>query len=125
MGRPERRVVEESEDWGRIVDMVPSLKLPRNTSIKIIPPFHGAVARFWLHEATGGERLISVYLDAHNALGYYVDSHGEPVVYWEIYPYEGAVMRVPVSDPAQMEACLKKAVADARRLRRKQGEAQS
>lgn len=57
--------------------IIPTIVFPPNWGIQILPPFGGATIRFYI---SSGKGRVSVYLDCHNALGYF----NEP--YWEIYP---------------------------------------
>lgn len=66
----------ETSKW---VKEVPTLKFKEHWDVKIIPPFGGAIIRFWV---ICGDKHVSVYLDAYNQLGWME----EP--YWEIYDGE-------------------------------------
>lgn len=71
-----RYEVENLENWSDWVHKIPALKFDADWEVTVIPPFCGAVVRFWV-EANGNK--ASVYLDCFDALGFY----GEP--YWEVF----------------------------------------
>lgn len=80
--RNRRHSVERFEKWMQWIHKIPFLKFPCNYEIKIIPPFGGAIIRFWIRSPKMAQsENVSVYLDGHDVLG----CVGEP--YWEIYPY--------------------------------------
>lgn len=77
-----RRVeMETSEEWMKWVKEIPSLTFPSGVKVQIIPPFLGALARFKVLDENDPNIEVSVYFDAHEALGYFA---GQP--HWEIYP---------------------------------------
>lgn len=84
-----RAEVERDEEWRKWVEEVPHLQFKEDWNVKIIPPFGGAIARFWIDK---GDNHVSVYLDCYDKLGVV----GEP--YWEVYPYEGDTYRVLMND---------------------------
>lgn len=71
-----RAKIEREEQWDEYQNL-PRLKFPPDWEVQMVPPFGGALARFWVFK---GENRVSVYFDAHSKLG----SVGSP--YWEIYP---------------------------------------
>lgn len=60
-------------EWSK---KIPSLKFKPHWGVTIIPPFMGALIRFWVKNR---KRNVSVYLDVDSNLGYF----GGP--YWEVY----------------------------------------
>jgi hypothetical protein len=74
-----RAKVEAAEKWRDI--KIPPLRFPEGWVIELVPPFAGAVARFVATNTHGVK--VSVYYDAHGALG------AEDHPYWEIYPVGG------------------------------------
>lgn len=74
-----RYFVEKNEKWREICNNIPFLNFKEDWDIKIIPPFSGAIIRFFIKK---GEKEISVYLDWYDNLGYM----NEP--YWEIYDFK-------------------------------------
>ena len=73
-----RAKIEEAEEWDRVD--IPPFVVPAGWTIKLVPPFAGAMARMIVTNAHGGK--VSVYFDAQDALGVVGFS------YWEIYPIE-------------------------------------
>jgi hypothetical protein len=89
-----RAEVERDEEWReKWVEKIPHLQFKEDWKIKIIPPFGGAIARFWI-DKEGNH--VSVYLDCYENLGYF----GEP--YWEVYPYKDDVYRVAMNDTDEL-----------------------
>jgi len=68
--------VEAQEDWLYWIERIPELKFRATWKVKIMPPVFGALVRFTV---TKGRRIVSVYLDVHEALGYFEGP------YWEAY----------------------------------------
>jgi hypothetical protein len=72
---------EEFEEWRT---KIPAIQFPGDWKVTMIPPFGGAIVRFWIWiPGTEDKDIISVYLDCYDRLG----CAGEP--YWEVYPYQG------------------------------------
>ena len=92
--------IERDQDWRGWIEKIPSIKIPDNVRIRIVPPFGGAVARFLLEKFDSKENL-SVYLDCFQELGYYSGP------YWEAYPWNGDIMRFAIDDVAGLEKLLK------------------
>jgi hypothetical protein len=92
-----RYEVEDSEEWRKWCEEIPELKFPTGWRVKIIPPFGGAIARFRVFK---GKKDVSVYLDCYDRLGCF----GEP--YWEIYPYEEDVHRVPMKNVDELISAI-------------------
>jgi hypothetical protein len=90
--RVQRAQVERAEDWRGLTERVPFFQLPPGYAIAVIPPFHGAVARFHIRRPDGVVK--SIYLDAFQRLGFWPD--GGP--YWEVYPVDGDVGRCHIYD---------------------------
>ena len=76
--------LERDERWTYWIKRIPAIKFKGSWEVKVIPPFAGAMARFWIDE---GEAHVSVYLDVDDSLG----CVGEP--YWEVYPIDGDTFR--------------------------------
>lgn len=73
--------IEEEEKWLEARKLIPFIQFPADWSIKIIPPFCGATARFWARRNTTPDKeCVSIYLDMNDSLG----CMGFP--YWEVYP---------------------------------------
>ena len=65
--------VQESKKWMR---EIPVLHFEKEWDVRIVPPFGGAVIRFWIWH---NNKKVSVYFDAYDELGFV----GEP--YFEYY----------------------------------------
>jgi hypothetical protein len=77
--------VEHKEDWHGWSGKIPYLKFKETWEVKIVPPFTGAMIRFWVKH---GNKEVSVYLDCLDNLGFV----GKP--YWEVYPVDNDAARV-------------------------------
>ena len=95
--RRKRYDVEDHEDWIKTFFEVPAFTVPDGCTIKVAPPFGGAVARFRI---IGYGKDISVYLDTQMALG----SYSGP--YWEAYPIDGDTVRYPMADIDKLMSCI-------------------
>lgn len=85
--------IERDEEWSEWIKKIPPLKFKDDWEVKIIPPFGGAIARFFIDK---GDKHVSVYLDCYDKLGYV----GQP--YWEIYPYEEDTARVLMEETDEL-----------------------
>jgi hypothetical protein len=74
LARPQ---LERRENWRTIAGEMPYLRFPRDWEVAVVPPFGGAVARFWVRK---GAAQVSVYADYYERLGCWSEPH------WEIYP---------------------------------------
>lgn len=92
--RAERWRMEDDEQWGEWIDHIPYINFPPEWQVKVIPPFCGAMARFWIKSGDGN---ISVYLDTYSRLGYW---DGGP--YWEVYPLRDDVGRCDMDDVPEL-----------------------
>lgn len=97
----ERLSVEHRECWQGLCRTLPKVTIPEGWSIQVVPPFGGAMARFWLWR---GEQRLSFYLDIFDRIGYM----DEP--YWEVYPCRGDVARAPIGE---LQALIDEAVSEA------------
>jgi len=81
----------------------PYLRFPASWAVQVIPPFGGAVARFCVRNRSG--RVVSVYLDCYEKLGFF----GAP--YWEIFPSaDGEPERFAMEDVAGLMAGLRRSL---------------
>tara|TARA_R110000772_G_scaffold5454_4_gene19491 strand:+ start:5238 stop:5594 length:357 start_codon:yes stop_codon:yes gene_type:complete len=99
-----RITLENEEKWPSIIEEVPSINFDAEWGVRIIPPFGGAVGRFWIMKAfkdSKDERVVSVYLDWYDTLGYF----GNP--YYELYPWEGDIKRYALTETKQLEADIR------------------
>lgn len=73
---------------------IPYLNFKPEWEVKILPPFGGAIIRFYIrHKDYPKMGIVSVYLDCYSLLGV-MDGP-----YWEIYPNElGETSRVSLKD---------------------------
>ena len=105
----ERAQMERAEGWDEAIGLAPELSFPRSWSVKIIPPFGGALMRFIVRK---GRTTVSVYADFNEALGYY----GEP--HWEIYPNaDDDNERFALADTEGMMSAISKSLAKWNRLK--------
>lgn len=74
--------VQESNKW---MKEIPVLHFEKEWDVRIIPPFGGAVIRFWIWH---NGKHVSVYFDAYSELGYVYDENNNPIPYFEYYDGE-------------------------------------
>ena len=74
--------LQECEAWST---RIPALHFEKEWDVKIIPPFGGAVIRFYI-DYNG--KHVSVYFDGYSELGYVVDKNNKPIPYFEYYDGE-------------------------------------
>ena len=97
-----RHKVEYNEKWNEWIPKIPALKFKSKWRVKVIPPFHGALVRFYV-EYKGA--WVSVYLDVYDNLGYYCGP------YWEIYPMvHNDIERVDMEDAEGLIDNIKKSI---------------
>jgi hypothetical protein len=72
-----RHDIERVENWRKIAGEMPYMRFPKDWEVSVIPPFAGAVARFWVRKGAGE---VSIYADYYERLGCWNEPH------WEIYP---------------------------------------
>lgn len=101
MANIDRYKIEAEEKWREWSEKVPAIKFDAGWSVKVIPPFAGAMARF-LVEANG--KSASVYLDCHNALGY-MDG-----AYWEVYPVDEDTSRCLIDEADELLALIRRSI---------------
>lgn len=90
--------LERALDYGRWMKELPFFTVPEGFKIKVVPPWHGAVIRFWIQkdDAVDMENSVSVYFDSMNVLG----SMSQP--YWEAYPIDDDCRRYFVGEEEKM-----------------------
>ena len=93
--------LQECRKWGSII---PALHFEKEWDVKIIPPFGGAVIRFYINY---NGKHVSVYLDGYSELGYMVDENDKPIPYWEYYDGEECY-RYYIDESEQMMEDIKK-----------------
>lgn len=74
--------LQETEKWIR---ELPILHFEKEWDVKIIPPFGGAIIRFWINH---NNKHVSVYFDAYSELGWMHDENENPIPYFEYYDGE-------------------------------------
>lgn len=77
-----RGEVERDEEWKKWCDKIPAIQFDSAWKVRVIPPFLGALARFWIEH---NNKSVSVYFDGFSRLGWMVDSNDDPVPYYEMY----------------------------------------
>ena len=93
--------LQEYRKWG---SKIPYLHFEKEWDVKIIPPFCGAIIRFYI-EYNG--KHVSVYLDGYSELGYMTDENGKPIPYFEYYDGEECY-RYYIDESEQMMDDIKK-----------------
>lgn len=93
--------VRESEKW---IKEIPVLHFEKEWDVRIIPPFGGAVIRFWIWH---NNKKVSVYFDAYSELGYVYDENNNPIPYFEYYDGEDCY-RYYMDEVEQMMEDIKK-----------------
>lgn len=101
----DRIEIENEERWRYWCEAIPYLHFDSDWVVKVIPPFGGALSRFVVKK---GNKSVSVYFEASCNLGWYADKHGNPLPYFEIYPYENDVKRYGIDQTEQMIADIRK-----------------
>ena len=74
--------LQETKKWMR---ELPVLHFEKEWDVKIIPPFGGAVIRFWINH---NNKHVSIYFDAYSELGLVRDENENPIPYFEYYDGE-------------------------------------
>lgn len=96
--------IENVFEWRKWIEKIPYIQFPEHWLVEIIPPFGGAIVRFWVRHKDNEKVEVSVYLDCYDMLG----CVGEP--YWEVYPYDGDVYRCKMDNITELleaiEYCL-------------------
>lgn len=77
----DRYNIERNENWRDWAVKIPAMRFDSDWDVGIVPPFMGALARFWVAK---GEKAVSVYFDAFSYLGYMFDDDGNPIPYYEV-----------------------------------------
>lgn len=73
--------VQESKKW---MQEIPALHFDKEWDVRIIPPFGGAVIRFWIWH---NGKKVSVYFDAYDELGFVNEPYFEYYDGEECYRY--------------------------------------
>ena len=105
MNFDKRYEIEKQESWREWARKIPALHFDPLWEVKIIPPFLGALARFWVRN---GDKEVSVYFDAYSRLGFVCDNSGDPIPYYEIYDnYGGETYRFFLDETEEMMAKIR------------------
>lgn len=78
----ERGKIEHAEDWRGWCYKIPAIQFDSAWNVRVIPPFAGALARFWIEY---NNKWVSVYFDGFSRLGWMMDSNDNPIPYYEMY----------------------------------------
>lgn len=92
--------LQEHSKW---LKELPVLHFEKEWDVKIIPPFGGAVIRFWIFY---NNKKVSVYFDAYAELGWMTDDDGNPIPYFEYYDGE-ETYRYHMNESEQMMEDIK------------------
>ena len=76
---------EQIHDYRGWIEKLPVFHFDKEWDVKIIPPFAGAIIRFWINY---NGKKVSVYFDGYSELGYVEDDDGKPIPYFEYYDGE-------------------------------------
>lgn len=87
---------------------IPYIQWPHNWLVKAVPPFSGAVIRYYVTKHDS-ERPVSIYLDWYDILG----CVGEP--YWEVYPYNDDTFRCAMADIKALKNAIRISLMQLRR----------
>ena len=99
MSTIQRYKLEQEENWNEIIPRIPSIHFDPRMEVKLIPPFAGAIARFYIEYKQ--QHICSVYLDWYGTLGL----SNEP--YYELYPdLENDTSRYLLQDIEKLEQDL-------------------
>ena len=96
--------VEQMHDFRGWSHKLPAFHFDKEWDVKIIPPFGGAVIRFYINH---NGKHVSVYLDGYSELGYVVDENDKPIPYFEYYDGEECY-RYYMDESEQMMADIKR-----------------
>lgn len=87
--------IDKKEKWVDWAHKIPYLQFPDLWLVKAVPPFTGALVRYFITSKKLADnnikKFVSVYLDCFQSLGCAKD-------YWEIYPYDDDVCRYDIYD---------------------------
>lgn len=86
-------------EYDKWMDEIPYMKFKPEWEVKAVPPFGGAVIRYFIKY---NDERISVYLDCYNQLGY-MDNP-----YWEAYPINGDTFRCYMNETDKLIKAIDK-----------------
>lgn len=98
-----RRIeVELDEEWKDWLSEIPSLSFPKEWDIRVLPPFGGALIRFWVFKEGN---WVSVYLDVFGRLA------PLDTPYLEIYPnFFGRTERFKMHDTENLLIAIERSL---------------
>lgn len=100
--RDAQDLIQQKHEWYKWAEEIPYISFPAEWEVRVIPPFGGTIARFWVRPKVGkGDIHCSIYLDCYDVLGCY----GEP--YWEVYPHDFDVFRCDMNDTESLLNAIK------------------
>lgn len=92
-------------EWDKWAKEIPFINFHKDWLVKAIPPFGGAVIRYYIKHKNKPDSHVSIYLDCYDNLGFM----NEP--YWELYPNkEGDCDRFLMNDVDGLLKGIKKAL---------------
>lgn len=74
--------IEKNKGYEKWRKELPSFHFDEKWEVKIIPPFAGAVIRFYISYK---DKFVSVYFDSDSSLGFMYGDDGSPIPYFEYY----------------------------------------
>jgi len=92
-----RQIMEAKENWRQLSISIPTFTVSSQATIKVIPPFGGATARFIIARKDMPGKNVSVYMDHFSRLG----CMDNP--YYEAYPIDGDTSRYPCTQEGMDE----------------------
>lgn len=107
-----RSCVETSMEYSKWLDTIPFIPFKSDWIVKPIPPFGGAIVRFYIAHKNNHKKCVSVFLDGYHLLGHYYDENLEPVPYWEVYPVDGDIVRVKMENVDELLKVIEEALAN-------------
>lgn len=94
-----RYMIERIEKWREWANEMPKLHFNSDWEVTIIPAYAGALVRFIVSK---GDKRVSVYFDTLSRLGCMREEDGEPIPYFEIYPYKDDVKRYFINETEEL-----------------------
>lgn len=103
----DRYELESDEKWLEWAHKIPSISLPPEWLIQVIPPFCGAMVRFRVRTLKIPVDMgVSIYLDCYDNLG----SYGSP--YWEAYPVHGNTFRCGINEVQKLLLAIRESITE-------------
>lgn len=87
-----RRDLEKSEKWGMWIHEIPYVSFPSDCKVKVVPPFGGAMSRFYIQKPDGA--VLSIHLQVFDWLG----TLRVITPYWEVYPVKRSISSCHMQD---------------------------